>query len=364
MAERILFLSSVGVTLRHFVADLAAEMQTFGYETVGVAGSMVDVPGFDTLHELPPFRRQGPADIARAYRALEQIVRGSRPDLLHLHTPFALALGRVAARRAGVPSLAVAHGTLLRPLGIHALIYAMCEAPAARLAAETICENEEDARFYRRFCRQDSVSVAPVGGLGLDMDRLHLARTTPIRLAARPSIVVVGRLTPDKNLDRVMEAFHLLREREPRASLTFIGSAVGGELAWEVPKESGVEHVKWVEDPYPLIAGADLLISASRREGFSLTVAEAIALGVPVVAVDNRGVRQVVRSGAIGLTIVPDDRAALALRMLETLHQEPKVLVQPGHDWSRRSALDFHRAAIERVLAKRRGPRASERHIA
>lgn len=360
MAERIVFFASVGITLRHVVAELAAEMRTLGYETIGVAGSMVDLEGFDSLYELPSFRRRGPADIGRAYRSLEQIVRELRPTLLHVHTPFALVLGRIAARRIGVPSLAVAHGTLLRPLGIRSLIYATSEAPIAHLAEATICENEEDARFYRKFCRRDSVSVAPVGGLGLDIDRLDLARASAVRMAPWPSIAVVGRLTPDKNLDRVVEAFRLLRKVEPRASLTFIGSAVAGEVAWEVPKEPGVDHVQWLEDPYPRIAGADLLVSASRREGFSLSVAEALALGVPVVAVANRGTRQVLRAGAVGLTLVPNDGTALAHAMWEVLVQNPKVPVEGAKGWSRQSAIDFHRMAIERVLANGRVRRRKE----
>ena len=103
--------------------------------------------------------------------------------------------------------------------------------------------------------------------------------------------MVVGRLTPDKNLDLVVSAFAKFRLRHPNATLTFVGAAMPGELAWHVPQLPGIASRPWVSDPYPMIAGADLLVSASRREGFALGVAEALALGVPAAAVSNRGVR-------------------------------------------------------------------------
>jgi glycosyltransferase involved in cell wall biosynthesis len=274
------------------------------------------------------------------------------PDLLHLHTPPALVIGRVAAQRHGVRSVAVAHGSFLEPYGWRSMVYGSVEGVLGRASAATVTENEEDAEFYRRIAGQRPVSVAPVGGIGMDLDRLAAALRSPQRVAPQPSVVVVGRLTPDKNLDLVVSAFGRFRLRHPHATLTFVGAALPGEPAWRVPQAPGIVSLPWLPNPYPIIAGADLVVSASRREGFALGVAEALALGVPAAAVSNRGVRQLQRCGVTALTSCPPSAHALANAMDRAIGRGalPDERARLGSMWSRENAVTFHREVVHRAL--------------
>jgi glycosyltransferase involved in cell wall biosynthesis len=188
--------------------------------------------------------------------------------------------------------------------------------------------------------------------MGLDLARLSAAATNRIRVAPWPSIAVVGRLTPEKNLSRVVDAFRILRTGGLHASLTFIGAPAPGDRAWAVPHEPGIFHVPWLDEPFSYIAGADLVVSASLKEGFPMVLAEALALGVPVVAVSNRGTRRLQQTGGVGLTLVSAKPVHLATAMEHTLtdYRDTQNKAHAGRAWSQEAAVEFHRHAIERVL--------------
>jgi glycosyltransferase involved in cell wall biosynthesis len=238
-------------------------------------------------------------------------------------------------------------------------MYVTAESALARLSRYTITENADDAIFYRRFARPESVAVAPVGGLGLDVPKLHRASSLPKRLATAPCVLVVGRLTPDKNGDLAVEAFRLLRSRFPGASLIFIGQTLPGEKAWSVPRIDGISHMAWVDDVYPYLAGADALLSASTREGFSLVVAEALAVGTPAVAVSNRGSREVRRHTLTELfRVVSPNASAIAEALGEVLGKRLTEADQAHlrDIWSADVAINFHAEAIGKVLGRTMDP--------
>jgi glycosyltransferase involved in cell wall biosynthesis len=238
------------------------------------------------------------------------------------------------------------------------LVYSLLETAVGRASAATVTENDEDAEFYRRFARPGTVFVAPVGGIGIDLTRIESARRRPAKRVSSPSIVVVGRLTPEKNLDVIVEAFRKVQESFPEATLTFVGSTLAGEAPWVVPERPGLHTTGWIDDPYPVVAAADLLVLASRREGFSMAAAEALLLGVPVVAVSNRGVRQLQRQDVHGLAVVANDWQQLASAMDFSLklggHIEPDPTL--AECWSIGNALRFQTDVILKVLESSHSP--------
>ena len=351
----IVFVAGVGATLDSHVGPLSVALRQQGLETIGCCGGPFDRSAFSRTYALPPFRRARPGSVRRALRHLEFVIRKERPALLHLHSPPALVIGRVAGRNCDIPTLANVHGTFLEPLTWRSVAFAAVEGSLARLAAHTVVQNADDARFYARVVSPGKLTISPVGGIGVDVDRLEEARQTPVRVAEEPSLVVLGRLTAEKNLDLVVQAFRLLRDRISAATLTFVGSPAVGDRPWHVPDDVGIAHLPWADNPYAILAGADLLVSASRREGFGMNVVEALSLGVPVVAVSNRGAREIMRTGARGLTLVEADSEALASAMYRALkhhsHFNNDDLLSR---WSRDNAVRFHARLIREVIADSR----------
>ena len=100
-----------------------------------------------------------------------------------------------------------------------------------------------------------------------------------------------------------------------------------------------------------LYAGMDILVLASHREGFPLTLMEAAAMGLPVVATDIRGCRQVVDDGATGVLVPPRDPAALA-DGIGRLAADPDERRRFGEAaWRKAQASFDHQRCIDVTLA-------------
>jgi glycosyltransferase involved in cell wall biosynthesis len=350
----VVFVAAVGMTLAQFVRPLSIAARADGWRTVAIAQGATSSTGFDATYDLPDFRRRGPFALRIAYSELSRILAIEKPDLVHLHSPIAVALGRIAARRRGVHSVAVIHGTFLSPFTAWTLPYAAAEIALARLSSATVTLNEEDCYFYQRLARARRVVKAPVGGMGIDMRRLRAASSVSSRKSYRgsPCLLYLGRLTRDKNLDLLLQAWLTARQTLPNLRLRLVGSALPGDKSWTPPLMPGLELFPWSADPAMAIIEGDVLISPSPREGFSMAVAEAISLGIPVIAVTNRGTRSIARQGLGDLLLVSSDQAALALGIVSVIHRLGDTPPPPllPECWSTSTAVAFHLRVLAHAL--------------
>lgn len=131
-------------------------------------------------------------------------------------------------------------------------------------------------------------------------------------------IVSVGRLYPAKGFDLLLEALARLRTRAPH--LNFEAWIIG-----EGPERTNLETQiqklgleKWVKlaghttNPYAWMASADLFVSSSRWEAFGIVIAEALAVGCPVLATATDGARDIIEHGKDGWIVPIEDPQALA----------------------------------------------------
>jgi glycosyltransferase involved in cell wall biosynthesis len=163
-----------------------------------------------------------------------------------------------------------------------------------------------------------------------------LPAVDPRPQAGWPADVVVtttlGRLAPEKSVDLVVEAFADAAGDAPSLRLLMVGSgpseAVLRERANEPDLAGRVHLAGWQPHGVALsmAKGADLMVAASRTETQGLVLAEALALGLPVVAIDAPGVADSVRDGIDGLIVSAEppseQRGRLAAAML-SLARDP-----------------------------------------
>lgn len=357
----VLFLAPLGATLEGFVAPVSRALRPYGLRPVAVAGRGSVPPSlhrsFDAVHEVAPFRRAGLRNLARAGRDLARIVREERVDLLHLHTPYAVAVGRVVARVTRTPHVAVVHGTLFGAPGRAGQLFSVIETVSARLTPTYVTLNPDDQEIYRRLAPRSRVHYAPCGGAGVDAERLRASGPgEPVGEGRPPRVVVMGRLTPDKNFDLAVSAWRVARRSLPDLELRIVGSTSIGEPAWVPPDEPGISAVGWTPEPGVELAAADVVLSTSPREGFGLTVAEALVMGKPVVAVDNRGTRGIAEKVAEGLILVPPRAASISSALLSQLRART-VRIGPGvlESWRQENVVAFHASVILDALARSTG---------
>jgi glycosyltransferase involved in cell wall biosynthesis len=191
------------------------------------------------------------------------------------------------------------------------------------------------------------------------VDPAQLARGDERGLRARLGIrlddtvvVQVGSLIHRKGVDLLLNAFVHLRKEHPSSHLIVAGD--GPErislqrLAHALALDGHVHFLGFVESSGALFRDvADIVVSPSRGEGFGLTVIEAGWFGVPVVATDTPGMREILTDGVNGLVVPVGDVAALT-RALRTLARDPVLRARLG-DAARRNVQE--RFTIQRTVA-------------
>jgi len=122
------------------------------------------------------------------------------------------------------------------------------------------------------------------------------------------NLVSVGRLNPQKAYDVLLETLKLVLKKKPTIRLKLIGD--GPEkgnlisLAVKLGIADNVDFTGWVDDPYSSIRGQPFIyVCSSKYEGFGLSVAEAMSIGVPVVATNVSGIRTFVRDKETGFLV-------------------------------------------------------------
>jgi glycosyltransferase involved in cell wall biosynthesis len=282
-----------------------------------------------------------------AVAELVRLLRRERPDIVHLNSSKALAVGRVAAVIARVPiCIATVHGW---PFSARSRLYLIAERLLAPLATATICvsENELLVGLAAGTCRRDRSVVI--------LNAVDVAAAPTAHLNGhRPQIVSVGRLRPPKDFVTLAEA---LRRLEPD---TFRAAIIGdGPERDMFPADAPAQLLGERDDVRELLAGSDLFVLSSRSEGLPMSVLEAMAAGLPVVATAVGGIPELVVDGETGLLVPPGDPDALA-DALRRLVDDPELRQRFGAAGRARAAALFdlprfrreHVELYERLLAR------------
>ncbi|HSE95177.1 MAG TPA: glycosyltransferase, partial [Methylomirabilota bacterium] len=183
------------------------------------------------------------------------------------------------------------------------------------------------------------VAVVPTG---LDLDRFRPVSPS-MRVAARrglglppdgPLLLYVGRLDREKNLPLLVEAFRCLADRQPEARLVLVGQGTEARaLRMSVAHRglTGRVHFPGGVAPPEVVRfyqAADAFTFTSTTETQGLSVLEAMACGLPVVAVRASGVEEAILDGVSGL-LVPEDPGVFAAALHEVL-DDPHLATKLG----------------------------------
>lgn len=158
----------------------------------------------------------------------------------------------------------------------------------------------------------------------------HARRAEPALLEPAPIIATTARLHPDKGLDVLVDALAIVRGAVPAAEVRVIGPVQTGwehlgpeleERARRAGVADGFSLLGFVERPDEVVGSSRCYVQSARErtEILPLAILEAMAAGIPVVATDVGGVRDLVRDGDTGLLVAPEDPSALAAALTRVL---------------------------------------------
>jgi glycosyltransferase involved in cell wall biosynthesis len=338
-----------------------------GYEVVGMSAPGPHVATLEAngvRHvAIPGFTRS--SSVVSDLRALVQLVRAlrrERPDVVHTHNPKSGVLGRIAARLSGV-SLVVntQHGLYALPGDSRMKRWAVygLERAAAAFSHVELVQNLEDADTIVERLRVPARRVHVLGN-GIDLSRFTQSGDTERRRAVRSEwgisddtivLGVVARLVAEKGIREIIEAAAIVRDAEPRARFVVVGPLDGTKSDGitndevEAAVAAGVLFVGQRDDMPAVYEAFDVFVTASWREGIPRAAMEAAAMGLPTVATDVRGNRQVVTHSVTGL-LVPSRRPALLAEACLRLVDEPDLSRAMGERAARRARTEFDQHAV------------------
>lgn len=276
----------------------------------------------------------------RTVRRLRAAIREHRADIVVAHVNKAHLYAGVAARLERVPAIWWQHE--------HLDIKPRLQRAASRVpAAAVICSAEWIARQQRQVTRAPVEVVHP----GVESDALAAPAHEHSAGASDEVVIgVVGRLTRWKRAHLAVRAMPVVLDAIPAARLRIVGGAGAEEdrgFAAELEAEVGrlglggaVELAGHTPDAKEAIRGLDVLAHPAEREPWGLAVLEAMAMGVPVVAADEGGPKEIVRGGQDGLLVDVADTPAFAAALVR-LGADPALRARMGATGRERATGDF-----------------------
>lgn len=282
------------------------------------------------------------ARLARGLFAYVTSLATSPVELVHIHAATRGSFWRKAvfaaiARRFGVPVVLHLHGSEMKafyvaqPAPVKRMIVGQLEA-----AARVVALSESWRRFVAEIAPRAKTSVVP--------NAVDIGDVAPLRARPARQILFLGRVGVRKGVFDLLPAFAAARDINGGLELTIAGDGAIARAKREAERLGVADHVDlrgWVgpQEREALFSRADIFVLPSRNEGLPMSVLEAMARGLPVIATPVGGLPELIEDGVNGLLVPPGDPQALA-----------RAILKLADDQEGRDALG--RAARETILAR------------
>jgi len=331
--KRVLFIATVESHLLNFHIPFMKLLQEKGYE-VHVATKLRNrQQEFDEIgvikHNVDFSRSPYSPKVFKSLQQTEKLLKEIRFSLVHVHTPVAAFVTRLACQRTNThPVLYTAHGFHFykgAPVKNWLLYYNM-EKLAAHWTDGLITINEEDYKAAQKFKLRKNGKVFFVPGVGVDIVGLEQRIASIDRSKKRKELdiseqstvlIAVAELIPRKNHIQVLKALSKLNKTNFHYLIVGNGESEQQleKAVNELMLQDKVSFLGFRRDVAELMASSDIFILTSRHEGLTRAIMDAMAVGLPIIATDVRGNSDLVKSGENGYLVPLDDVEQTAIAM-------------------------------------------------
>jgi len=347
------YLSRVSPALR----ELGVDVEICALDRVGAlvahleaAGILVHGTRFSDRSRGQTVRKQIPT-LVRTVADVRALVRRGRFDIVHSYLFFADLVATAAV--ATLPGIRMVTSRRAEHAWRHrSVLYEHWLELASNLLADELIANSkrvlEDVLRYERFVPRRRTVIYN----GIDVSALPSARPGSER--SRLRLVSVGALAPRKGYEYALRAIRCILDGGFDAHLDVVGSGPDERMLERLTSElclTANVTFSGERDPRPHLAGADLFILASRQEGFSNALLEAMGASLPCIVTDVGGNAEAIVDGSGGHVVPPGDPAALADAIID-LASDPERLIACGEFNRRRVEERFTLQASAHHLAR------------
>jgi len=340
---KICQLCAVDFTMRKFLLPLIDGQAGNGYTVIGVCSDGEYVQGMLDegyhIHTISISRSMHPIKHIRSIWKLYRYFRKEKFDVVHVHTPIAALVGRVAAFMARVPFVVyTAHGFYFHD-GMpkkKQRFHIFLEKFAGKITDLMFTQSEQDAQSAIEKNIMPKERVFAIGN-GVDIDKFNPSTISNKRELRKVLSIpddafvvgMIGRQVEEKGIVEFLESAKHIAQQHQHVYFLLIGDRLESDHAVSVDK--AIKEAKKTigsrliltgmrSDIPELLATMDAFTLPSWREGMPRTIIEAMMMGLPVVATDIRGSREEVIPESTGLLVPvrsPEKLADALMRLIE-----------------------------------------------
>lgn len=361
---KICQLCAVDFTLKHLLLPLVRGMQDKGWVVTSICsdGPYIAELRCQGYRHFPISISRDILDLSshvRSVWALYKYFRRERFDVLHVHTPIAALLGRVAGRLAGIPLIVyTAHGFYFHDEmpRLRYRFYVSLEKLSGYWTDLLFTQSSEDAQVAIAEGIADKSRVVNIGnGVNVKLfepvsDDQRLQIRVGLGIPEDAFVVgIVSRLVKEKGLAEFLEAAVELGKAFPKAHFVLVGERLSSDHDASVYQElqaaqmqlgSRLMAVGYHADVARFLGAMNVFCLPSYREGMPRSIIEAMMMALPVVATNIRGSREEVVAEETGL-LIPSHNSAALVQALGRLIADPDLSRRMGQS-GRRRALGFY----------------------
>ncbi len=331
---------------RHRI-DLARQAKEAGYRVgiatrVGRYGEAIQKEGFE-LYPLKELKRGGLnlSQDLKALKELHTLYQKIKPTIVHHVAMKPVLYGTFAAELARVPCIVNALGGLgylfisqtLKTKIIRLFLKYLFKLLFLKKKLVLILQNKDDIAILRKTIADSKIHL--IRGSGVDTN-LFNPKIRETKKSGVVKVLMLSRLLWDKGIGETYEAAHILRKRGLPIEISIAGdidpenpASLSQEQFNEWKKEGILHLMGATKDILPLLKEADIGLLSSYREGLPKALLEQGAVGLPLIATDVPGCREVVQGGINGFLVPARDGKALA-QAIETLALDASLRQRMG----------------------------------
>jgi len=267
-----------------------------------------------------------------AYKRIKEIIEEFKPDIVHTHAAKAGALGRRAAKAAGVKVIVhTFHGHVFHSYfgAVKTKLFQFIERRLASSSTGIIAISElqkKELSDTYGICKAEKIKVIP---LGFDLEPFQQKRISERqKIRAKynleeneVAVAIVGRLAPIKNHTLFLDVVQELTRKRIKARYFIVGDGSEREHIENRVRElnttfnAQIEMTSWITDIAEFNAGMDIICLTSNNEGTPVSLIEAQACSIPVISTDVGGVRDIVIDGETGYVIEKNNMPKFAEKL-------------------------------------------------
>jgi len=374
---KVLEVCAVDFTVKTLLLPLINKLIKEGYEvyiccTPGKESKKIEQAGH-TFKYVHIDRKVNPLSNFKSIVALYKVIKRGNYDIVHVHTPSASVLGRIAARLARVPIIVyTAHGFYFHEnmSKFEYKFFTTLEKILGRYFTDYIfVQSEEDYKTAKQLKIIGESKIVCISN-GVDLEKFNIENVqidtasfkTALGIPPEGKVIIfIGRLVKEKGILDLLDAFVKLAKDYNDISLLIVGDVAPNERDNRTKEKikniledknvgGRIIITGYREDIPELLKISDIFVLPSYREGLPRSIIEAMAMSKPVVTYNIRGCREEVVDDETGILVPPGDIESLATAILK-LYKNSELREKMGKNGRRRAEeLYDERKVIEKEL--------------